>query len=67
MIIPFHCRLIKVAHTKMSPDQVVENVSAALKKLWESLPGGGDNVKSMHLKTDTSPALPIYKAEGNFF
>ncbi len=50
----------------MSPDQVVENVSATLKKLWESLPGGGDNVKSMHLKTDTSPALPIYKAEGNF-
>ena len=55
---------MKVAHTAMSEDNAVENVVKAAETLAANIPGGQENVKSLHIRTFNSPAVPVYISKG---
>ncbi|XP_053551280.1 ribosomal L1 domain-containing protein 1 [Bombina bombina] len=56
------CYSIRVGHTGMKVDDVVENTIAVAKVLATKLPMQWKNVKLLHLKTQTSVALPVYNS-----
>ncbi|XP_044159125.1 ribosomal L1 domain-containing protein 1 [Bufo gargarizans] len=56
------CYAIRVGHTGMKVEDIVENVLAVAKVLAEKLPMKWKNVKVLHLKTQSSVALPIYNS-----
>ncbi|XP_013395541.1 ribosomal L1 domain-containing protein 1 [Lingula anatina] len=56
--------MAKVGHSDMTLDELTENIMAAAKTLAQAIPGGVNNIRSMHVKTETSPALPIYVSLG---
>lgn len=47
-------------------DDVVENVLKAVQCISSSVVGGGMNIRSLHLKAQDTPALPIYISGGMF-
>ena len=52
---------IRLAHGKMSSQQVADNVISGAEFLAAKIPDGGwKNVHSIHLKTAYSPAIPVY-------
>ncbi|ELT88915.1 hypothetical protein CAPTEDRAFT_149919 [Capitella teleta] len=51
---------IPVGHTALKEDQLTENVMACIAQMTEKLPGGKDNIHSLHLKTNQSPAVALY-------
>ncbi|XP_051877633.1 ribosomal L1 domain-containing protein 1 [Pristis pectinata] len=57
------CYASQVAHTGMKLEEVVENVTAAIRTIEVKLPQQWKNVKILHLKTANSPALPIYTSD----
>lgn len=55
------CTSTKVGKVEeMTQDQIVENVMAALPQIIKKVPRGWSNIKSIHIKTTSSVALPIY-------
>ncbi|XP_040297581.1 ribosomal L1 domain-containing protein 1 [Bufo bufo] len=56
------CYAIRVGHTGMKVEDIVENVLAVAKVVAEKLPMKWKNVKVLHLKTQSSMALPIYNS-----
>lgn len=52
--------MARVGHTSMKAEEVVENISSAVSVIAEKLPKKWKNVKILHLKMETSAALPIY-------
>jgi ribosome biogenesis protein UTP30 len=56
------CCSVKVGRTDFTPEQVSENVMAAIKALVLKVPRKWRNIQSMHLKSTSSIALPIYNA-----
>ncbi|KAG8558280.1 hypothetical protein GDO81_016936 [Engystomops pustulosus] len=56
------CYSILVGHTGMKVEEIVENVLAVTKVLTTKLPMNWCNVKILHLKTQSSVALPIYNS-----
>ena len=58
---------MKVAHTGLGVEESVENIMSAVQVLCQSLPGGANNIRNMHIKTSDSPALPVYMSEGNCY
>lgn len=52
--------ITEIGSAKMKIDDIVSNVSSVVKALNEMLPGGWDNIRSLHLKTHLSIAIPIY-------
>ncbi|CAN2390840.1 ribosomal L1 [Pristimantis euphronides] len=54
------CYAIRVGYTGMSVEHVAENVLAVAQVLAVKLPLKWKNVKVLHLKTQSSVALPIY-------
>ncbi|XP_006894582.1 PREDICTED: ribosomal L1 domain-containing protein 1-like [Elephantulus edwardii] len=56
------CSTIRVGHTGMKIQQVVENVVAVAKGLSEKLPEKWESVKLLYLKTERSVALPIFSS-----
>ncbi|KAE8579741.1 hypothetical protein XENTR_v10024165 [Xenopus tropicalis] len=56
------CYSIRVGNTGMKADDIVENAVAVAKVLSEKLPMKWKNVKVLHLKTQTSVALPIFNS-----
>ncbi|XP_074648576.1 ribosomal L1 domain-containing protein 1-like [Tubulanus polymorphus] len=52
--------MLQVAHTKHTEEQITENVLSAFKCLCEKIPGGGVNIKTLHLKTTDSTSVPVY-------
>ncbi|XP_048869818.1 ribosomal L1 domain-containing protein 1 [Brienomyrus brachyistius] len=57
------CCMVHVAHSLMTADQVVENIMAAVKTITSQLPQKGKDVKIIHLKSQTSAALPVYTSD----
>ncbi|KAI4363887.1 hypothetical protein MLD38_020050 [Melastoma candidum] len=55
------CSVVKVARLSMSREEIVENVTAAIEGVAETVPRGWSNVRSLHLKSMDSVALPIYQ------
>jgi ribosome biogenesis protein UTP30 len=56
------CCSVKVGRTDFSSKQVSENVMAAIEALVQKVPRKWRNIQSMHLKSTSSIALPIYNA-----
>jgi len=53
---------IRVARSSMSRAEALSNIDATLKQLASHIPKGWKNVQSVHIKTDTSIALPVYNS-----
>ncbi|OCK83520.1 ribosomal protein L1 [Lepidopterella palustris CBS 459.81] len=55
---------VRVAKGNMAPEAIAENVEAVVKTLTEKfVPKGWRGVRSFHIKTPTSTALPIWLAD----
>ncbi|XP_068100800.1 ribosomal L1 domain-containing protein 1 isoform X2 [Hyperolius riggenbachi] len=59
------CYAIRVGHTGMKAEEIVDNTLAVADELAEKLPMKWNNVKVLHLKTQTSVALPVYNSSLN--
>ncbi|XP_071398906.1 ribosomal L1 domain-containing protein 1 [Centroberyx affinis] len=57
------CCMARVAHSGMTADEVTENIEAAVKTVAAKLRTEGPVMKLIHLKSQTSVALPIYTSE----
>ena len=66
MLMFIFCSQVTVAHTDLSTDGATDNILTVIEKLSKSIPGGGDNIRQLHLKCDNSPALPIYISDSMF-
>ncbi|CDF38593.1 unnamed protein product [Chondrus crispus] len=53
---------LRVGKIDLTLDQNVENVHMAVDGVVKRLPGGWDDVQSLIIKTNKSPALPIFSA-----
>ncbi len=58
------CSQVNVADTAMKEASVLENVMNAIETLASSIPGGAVNIRSLHIKIEDSPSLPIYISKG---
>jgi len=59
------CTTIRVGTVSMSTNQLVENVTKALEGASDRLPRKFKSIKSLHLKTSDSVALPFYNKYPN--
>ncbi|XP_072523450.1 ribosomal L1 domain-containing protein 1 [Salminus brasiliensis] len=57
------CCMVRVAHTGMTTDEVVENIVTAVNTVSSKLHMKGKCIKVIHLKSHTSVALPIYTSD----
>ncbi|XP_039991765.1 ribosomal L1 domain-containing protein 1 isoform X2 [Xiphias gladius] len=57
------CCMAHVAHSSMTADEVTENIEAAVQTLVAKLRMKGPVLKLIHLKSQTSVALPIYNSD----
>lgn len=51
---------VPVAYQSFNEKKVTENVVQAIDHLSTAIPGGWDNIRSIHIKTQTSLAVPIF-------
>ncbi|CAM9495077.1 unnamed protein product, partial [Discosporangium mesarthrocarpum] len=56
------CWVLKLANTSMTEDQVVENIVAGVAAAVRHVPKKWMNIKSIHIKSSNSVALPIYSS-----
>ncbi|KAM6951131.1 ribosomal L1 domain-containing protein 1 [Aplochiton taeniatus] len=54
------CCMARVAHSGMTADQMVENIEATVNTVMAKLLMKGKAIKILHLKSQSSVALPIY-------
>ncbi|KAB5555498.1 hypothetical protein PHYPO_G00034910 [Pangasianodon hypophthalmus] len=57
------CCLVRVAHSGMTTDEIVENIVTAVSTISTKLHMKGKSIKIIHLKSHTSVALPIYSSD----
>lgn len=57
------CCMARIAHSGMTADEVTENIEAAVQTVVAKLNMKGPLVKIIHLKSQTSVALPIYTSD----
>ncbi|KAK2876546.1 hypothetical protein Q8A67_020642 [Cirrhinus molitorella] len=57
------CCMVRVAHSGMTADEMVENVMTTFSTISAKLAMTGKNIKIIHLKSQTSVALPIYSSD----
>ncbi|KAL5501474.1 CIC1 [Sanghuangporus vaninii] len=57
------CTSIKIAKISQSPEYTLDNLEAALPEIVKRIEGGWDNIKSLHIKTNSSTSLPIWTCE----
>ncbi|KAL7868990.1 hypothetical protein AOLI_G00129780 [Acnodon oligacanthus] len=57
------CCMVRVAHTGMTVDEIVENIVTAVDTISSKLRMKGKSIKVIHLKSHTSVALPIYTSD----
>ena len=62
--LPLHnkgvCTMLRLGHTNMPKNHLVDNILAASEILIKKYPGGFKNIRSLHVKTETSLALPLH-------
>lgn len=51
---------LRVGNGKQTPKQICENIQAVVLQVAEKFPGGWNNVRSIHVKTPRSLAIPVY-------
>lgn len=59
------CRQMTVGKLSQTTQQVADNILCCVRKLASSLPGGWNNVRSLHLKAQDTPSVPVYVSFGN--
>ncbi|XP_012285949.1 ribosomal L1 domain-containing protein CG13096 [Orussus abietinus] len=52
--------VVQIGHTAMMDERIRDNVIATCKQLAKYYPGGWKNIRSIHIKTPKSLAVPIY-------
>lgn len=52
--------LVTVGYSDMTRDQIVENVLKTVEQLSQKFPGGPNNIRSLHIKTTSSTAIPFF-------
>ncbi|XP_070707891.1 ribosomal L1 domain-containing protein 1 isoform X2 [Pempheris klunzingeri] len=57
------CCMARVAHSGMTADEVTENIEAAVQTVVAKLHTKGPVMKLVHVKSQTSVALPIYTSD----
>ncbi|XP_051274189.1 ribosomal L1 domain-containing protein 1 isoform X2 [Dicentrarchus labrax] len=57
------CCMARVGHSAMTADEVTENIEAAVQTVAAKLRTKGPVMKLIHIKSQTSVALPIYTSE----
>uniref|UniRef100_W5KMQ7 Ribosomal L1 domain-containing protein 1 n=1 Tax=Astyanax mexicanus TaxID=7994 RepID=W5KMQ7_ASTMX len=57
------CCMVRVAHTGMTTDEVVENIVTTVNTISSKMHMKGKCIKVIHLKSHTSVALPIYTSD----
>lgn len=57
------CCMARVAHSGMTADEVTENIEAAVQTVVTKLRMKGPVIKLIHIKSQTSVALPIYTSD----
>ncbi|XP_068637110.1 putative ribosome biogenesis protein C8F11.04 [Aristolochia californica] len=55
------CCILKIGRVSQGRDQLVENIAAAIEGAAKILPKGWANIRSLHLKSLESVALPLYQ------
>ncbi|XP_020266843.1 ribosomal L1 domain-containing protein 1-like [Asparagus officinalis] len=55
------CSGLKIGRVNQSLDEIVENAMAAVEGAMEAVPRGWKNLRSVHVKTADSVALPVYQ------
>merc|ERR1711997_1000563 len=54
------CSMLRIGNTSMKPNHLVDNILQATEILAKRYPGGWKNIRSIHLKTETSMSIPIH-------
>uniref|UniRef100_A0A7S1UKI9 Ribosomal protein L1 n=1 Tax=Phaeomonas parva TaxID=124430 RepID=A0A7S1UKI9_9STRA len=57
------CLALRVGHTGMEADAITENIRAVVPAAVSRIPKKWRNILSIHLKTATSVALPVYASD----
>ncbi|XP_056153474.1 ribosomal L1 domain-containing protein 1 [Lampris incognitus] len=57
------CCMARIAHSGMTTDEVTENIETAVKTVVAKLRMNGPVMKLIHLKSQSSAALPIYTSD----
>ncbi|XP_066522775.1 ribosomal L1 domain-containing protein 1 [Hoplias malabaricus] len=57
------CCMVRVAHTGMTTDEIIENIVTAINTTSSKLHMKEKSIKVIHLKSHTSVALPIYTSD----
>lgn len=60
------CAMITVGHLAMEDDRIVANIMALGQKLAQRYPGGWKNIRSIHLKSEKSLAIPVHISTRKF-
>ena len=56
-----------VGKLSQTTDQVTENILCSVGKMASSLPGGWNNIRSLHIKAQDTPSVPIYVSFGMLY
>jgi len=56
-----------VGKLSQTTEQVTENILSCIQRLASSLPGGWNNIRSLHLKAQDTPSVPVYVSFGTEF
>jgi len=54
------CSAVKAAHTEFDASQIVQNIQQVVEGVVAATPKKWDNIRSIHIKTHDSIALPVY-------
>merc|ERR1740122_842695 len=54
------CSSVSVGYSSLSKGQLLENTLAVLKTVVDKYPGGWPNVRSVYVKSQSTPSLPLY-------
>lgn len=54
------CSAIRVAHSGMSPDEIITNIMDGVSEIAKIIPRGWTNIQSLNIKSSNSIALPIH-------
>ncbi|XP_060795666.1 ribosomal L1 domain-containing protein 1 [Neoarius graeffei] len=57
------CCMVRVAHSGMTTEEIVENIVTAVNTISRKLHQKGKSIKIIHMKSPTSVALPIYTSD----
>ncbi|XP_078170428.1 uncharacterized protein LOC144564703 [Carex rostrata] len=59
-----HCKGVRVGRVSMERKEIVENVAVVVEAAVRCMPKKWYNIRSIHIKSTESVALPIYKESG---